>query len=232
MSPRPLPFPAAVCSALLATVLLALHGASTPADASSSMHLSGDAPAQQGGVATFHLYGQPGKSGTAEFGARLDGVPGVAYSIQLGQPQGQGASAQWQAFGLSAVSGADDAAYLLLRHAQASPLSGPGPSSVQITALQLAIWEVSYDTTWNLANGNFRVDQADPAAVVLASTWLAEIPASPGDPFDVAAVRHYVFRDMVYVSLSTLAVIPEPGTAALVAIGLTGLLARRHHRTT
>jgi hypothetical protein len=192
----------------------------------STLAVGGTVP---GSLAIVGLHGGAMKAPILELDANLDGVAGIAYTIELVGLNVNGRTDQWRTLSLAEVSGSSAAADLLLRHAPARLGSTSGSPEVEVTALQLAIWEVSYDSAWDLASGGFQVIEADPAAVALASTWLVAL-ATPGLTLDVAPVRHGSFRDVIFVSNATLAVIPEPGTVALVGLGLGALLARRPRR--
>jgi hypothetical protein len=171
----------------------------------------------------YRLYSTLGKTQAWEFNALLAGVQGISYSVEIPPIQGQGTSSLFSLEDLSVLPGAYAAAWLLLHHAPERDTANG------MLALQLAIWETVYDTSWDLASGNFQVIGGNAGALGLASSWLAQIPAGvgPADTFDVVITEHPAVRDMLFVSLETLAVIPEPAPALLLALGLFGLAARR-----
>lgn len=94
-------------------------------------------------------------------------------------------------------------------------------SSVKSAALQVALWEIAYDNTVDLNSGNFQLVttgavKTQALAYLNTANWLA-MPLP-----DVGVILRVGNQDLIIM-------VPEPGTLALLGMGLIGLgaVARR-----
>ncbi len=93
-------------------------------------------------------------------------------------------------------------------------------------AFQLAVWEIVHDMNPDLSSGQFRANTTTPA-VTLASTWLSAV-SSPGYSRADALPTLMVLQSSS--AQDQIVAIPTPATAALSAIGLGAIAARRRRR--
>lgn len=94
-------------------------------------------------------------------------------------------------------------------------------------AFQLSVWELFYETstTHDLDNGSFRDALANDNAHKIADQWLADVDAYSGDGY--LNWQLYRFDSATNQDYLAARYVPEPGSLALFATGLFGLLARR-----
>jgi hypothetical protein len=86
-------------------------------------------------------------------------------------------------------------------------------------AFQLAVWEIVYETAgapYNIASGNFSAWGANNSAIATAQSWLTSLGTT--STYDVNVLVSGTRQD-----LAVFTTVPEPGTVALLGIGLLGL---------
>jgi len=172
----------------------------------------------------------------AEFRAHLDLGNNnfqdvIGYCVDLFQSIGIGT---YSGYNLSPVSSSDStqaAAWLMGHYAPGlgNPYS-PNSLTTTITALQVAIWEVTYDYSstgsYNLGSGNFYASNLDSAIGNLANSYLTALGSAnvnlTGLNFSGVA-RSESNQDLIVGNT------PEPGSMILFgsAAGLMGWLRRR-----
>jgi hypothetical protein len=169
----------------------------------------------------------------------------IGYCIDLNQGIGQGTySNNYNLYTVGSTSypetSAQQAAAWLLGHydpAVGNPYNGN--LSQTVTALQVAIWEVTYDYnstgTYNLTGGNVKFNSLDSTVAALANSYLTGLGAAQtggtvglnGLSFSGALVSGSN-QDLIVGNVATGAT-PEPGSMLLFgsAAGLLGWLRRR-----
>jgi hypothetical protein len=107
-------------------------------------------------------------------------------------------------------------------------------TTVRSAAFQLAIWEILFEGasygSLNVSNGNFRAS-GDALAISQANTWLAGLSAgSPATTalFLLASPDH---QDFITDTTSPLLLTPEPGSLALLGIGILAAMFAMRRRT-
>lgn len=94
-------------------------------------------------------------------------------------------------------------------------------SAAESTALQLAVWNIVYDTDWSLFNPAGRYSDSSSHAV-LANIMMAHASMTT-NRLDVFALTRSGRQDFLVTTLR----VPSPGTLALVALGLAAAAALR-----
>ena len=95
--------------------------------------------------------------------------------------------------------------------------------------LQLAIWEVLFDTGGSLTSGGFRVTAASTQALAAGASYLSEL-SNAGDAYKTATATWLDSRSG-YGQDQITKTVPEPGTLVLLGAGLAGIAARRRKKS-
>ncbi|MFH1034139.1 MAG: PEP-CTERM sorting domain-containing protein [Pseudomonadota bacterium] len=161
----------------------------------------------------------------------------IGYCIDLLQTVGTGTFTDYSLAAVSSSANYQAAAWLLGHYAPGLGNSYTGSLSTTITALQVAIWEVTYDYsaagTYSLTSGNFYASNLDSGISSLATSYLQAMVAADttqtGLGFSGALVSAS-HQDLIVGSPTSAT--PEPASMLLFgsAAGLMGWLRRRQGR--
>jgi hypothetical protein len=94
-------------------------------------------------------------------------------------------------------------------------------TAAESTALQLAVWNIVYDSDWSLFNAEGRYSDSSSHAV-LANIMMANAAFTPNQ-MQVYALTRSGKQDFLVTTLR----VPSPGTLALVGLGLAAAVALR-----
>jgi len=141
----------------------------------------------------------------------------IGYCVDLSNPAFIG-SYLADAKPMSTLSGGTKAGYLYTKYANT------GLDTDHSVALQLAIWEVRYDTTLNFTNGNFQILGVGGSVQSFAQTYLNDVIANPSGSSDI--VRY----DSLGTEQDIMGPVPVPEPASMAVLSLGALAAIRRRR--
>ena len=112
----------------------------------------------------------------------------------------------------------------------ASATSTPDRSA----AFQLAVWEILFEGGayggLNVSNGNFQAS-GNAAAINLANSWLGALTAGSAHTVALFLLHSDTNQDFVTDTNSPLFLTPEPGSLALLSVGIFGAMFAMRRRT-
>ncbi len=172
----------------------------------------------------YNYLGGLSTSNATAFNASVDGFSFLAYCVDLSA--GAATNSSYLAnreFVLDAFPGSvgQRLSYIYNNHHSA------GLSTTQQAAVQVALWEVRYDNTFNLDSGNFKTMALDASVKAGAQAILNDVMNPMG------SVGNAYFYDSTTGSqdiIGPMAPVPEPASLAALGVGAAALLRRRKNR--
>jgi hypothetical protein len=168
-------------------------------------------------VEIFHE-GSAFETSAGEIKIKLDGVNLTAFCVDLHHA----IKSEWTAdqAPVTSIAGGLAAAFLY------DTFRGAITNDTQAAALQIAIWEVVEDmsSSLNLSSGNFRLFNSSSVRTQ-ANAYLAALP----DDLTGYTTSSYILASGPNPRSQNL-IVPEPGTAGVLALGLVAIALRRMRR--
>ena len=97
-------------------------------------------------------------------------------------------------------------------------------SAAESTAMQLAVWNIVYDSDWSAAPATAAAMFTDLSSYAVGATQMLQAASTTTNRYEVYALTRSGKQDFLLATLR----VPEPGSIALVGAALAGLmLARR-----
>lgn len=168
-----------------------------------------------------YLSGGPVTTNATPFNASVDGFDFIAYCVDL--TQGAAVDTDYQANRqsiLSVLPGSvgERLAYIYNNHHNA------GLTIEQQTAVQVALWEVRYDSSFNLDSGNFKTMAINSTVKANAQAILADVLNPTG------LIGNAYYYESQINSQDLMGPVPEPASLAALGIGAMALIRKRRNR--
>lgn len=168
-----------------------------------------------------YLGGGPVTTNAAPFFASVGGFDFIAYCVDLSQ--GAAVNTDYQADRqsiLSVLPGTvgERLSYIYNNHHNA------GLTIEQQTAVQVALWEVRYDSSFNLDSGNFKAMAINSTVKANAQAILNDV-LNPTGPIGNA----YYYESQIN-SQDLMGPVPEPASLAALGLGAMALIRKRRNR--